>query len=128
MRKDSRIYVAGHRGLAGSALVRNLTARGYSDIVVRTRAEVDLADRAGADFVVVGTSTLDGIVFDDVNGNGVRDPGDRGLAGIDTGAEEFELERGAQFAEVGRDEALHAEARLAHAEVGVAVRAVLVLE
>jgi GDP-L-fucose synthase len=46
MQPDTRIYVAGHRGLAGSALVRNLTARGYSDIVVRTRAEVDLADRA----------------------------------------------------------------------------------
>jgi len=42
----SRIYVAGHRGLVGSALVRQLEARGYRNLVTRTHAELDLADQA----------------------------------------------------------------------------------
>jgi GDP-L-fucose synthase len=42
---DSKIYVAGHRGLAGSAIVRRLRARGYRNIVTRTHAELDLADQ-----------------------------------------------------------------------------------
>lgn len=42
MRKDVRIYVAGHRGLVGSALVRCLQGKGYSDIITRTSAELDL--------------------------------------------------------------------------------------
>jgi GDP-L-fucose synthase len=46
MNPDTRIYVAGHRGLAGSALVRCLTARGYTHIVTRTHAMVDLVDPA----------------------------------------------------------------------------------
>lgn len=53
------------------------------DAPFSTLAQLLEGTRLDADFVVVGTSTLDGIVFDDVNGNGVRDPGDRGLAGID---------------------------------------------
>lgn len=44
MRPDSRIYVAGHRGLVGSALVRRLAAEGYTNFITRTRTEVDLAD------------------------------------------------------------------------------------
>lgn len=46
MRKDARIYIAGHRGLVGSALVRRLEAEGYTNLLLRTRAELDLADRA----------------------------------------------------------------------------------
>jgi GDP-L-fucose synthase len=42
---DSKIYVAGHRGLAGSAIVRRLRAKGYSNIVTRTHAELDLVDQ-----------------------------------------------------------------------------------
>ena len=42
MTRDSRIYVAGHRGLVGSALVRKLTEAGYSNIVTRTSKELDL--------------------------------------------------------------------------------------
>ena len=42
---QSRIFVAGHRGLAGSALVRRLRAKGYRNILVRTRAELDLLDQ-----------------------------------------------------------------------------------
>src|SRR5690606_15641345 len=43
---DAKIYVAGHRGLAGSALVRRLRAKGYANIVERTHAELDLTDAA----------------------------------------------------------------------------------
>jgi GDP-L-fucose synthase len=43
---DTRIHVAGHRGLVGSALVRALTARGYVNLVTRTHAELDLTDQA----------------------------------------------------------------------------------
>ncbi|MDB5813271.1 MAG: GDP-fucose synthetase [Rhodocyclales bacterium] len=46
MNKQSPIYVAGHRGLVGSALVRNLEAAGYTDILERTHAELDLTDAA----------------------------------------------------------------------------------
>jgi GDP-L-fucose synthase len=43
--KDAKIYVAGHRGMVGSALVRNLQGKGYSNIVFRTRDELDLLDQ-----------------------------------------------------------------------------------
>jgi len=42
MEKDSKIYIAGHRGLVGSALVRRLTELGYMNLIVRTHAELDL--------------------------------------------------------------------------------------
>lgn len=45
MNKHSRIFVAGHRGMVGSALVRRLVAAGYTNIVTRTRAELDLTDQ-----------------------------------------------------------------------------------
>ncbi|MBA3709848.1 MAG: GDP-L-fucose synthase [Planctomycetes bacterium] len=42
MDKHAKIFVAGHRGLVGSAIVRALTARGFDQLLLRTRAEVDL--------------------------------------------------------------------------------------
>ena len=42
MNKHSRIFVAGHRGMVGSALVRALQAHGYWNLVTRTHAELDL--------------------------------------------------------------------------------------
>jgi GDP-L-fucose synthase len=45
MQRDAKIYVAGHRGLVGSALVRCLQARGYSNLVTRTHAELELTDQ-----------------------------------------------------------------------------------
>src|SRR3954471_143297 len=39
---EGKIFVAGHRGLVGAALVRRLHALGYANVVVRTRAELDL--------------------------------------------------------------------------------------
>ena len=44
MTPDSRVYVAGHTGLAGSALERALRARGYSNVITRTSAELDLTN------------------------------------------------------------------------------------
>lgn len=44
--KDSKIYVAGHRGLVGSAIWKNLLQRGYENLVGRTHAELDLLDGA----------------------------------------------------------------------------------
>lgn len=44
MEKDSRIFIAGHRGLVGSAIVRNLQANGYTDLLLRTRNELDLTN------------------------------------------------------------------------------------
>ena len=46
MQHDSKIYVAGHRGLVGSALMRQLQANGYHNLVTRTHAELDLTDQA----------------------------------------------------------------------------------
>ena len=42
MEKDSKIYVAGHRGMVGSAIVRELKRQGYENILTRTHAELDL--------------------------------------------------------------------------------------
>jgi GDP-L-fucose synthase len=44
--KDSKIYVAGHRGLVGSALLRRLQSEGYSNLVTRTHAELDLTNQS----------------------------------------------------------------------------------
>ena len=46
MEKQSRIYVAGHRGMVGSAIVRCLQKQGYTDIITRTHTELDLTDQA----------------------------------------------------------------------------------
>lgn len=70
MHADARIFVAGHRGLAGSALLRALQARGYSNLIVRTHAELDLADAAAVhaffaqekpDAVFLGAAKVGGI-------------------------------------------------------------------
>lgn len=45
MNKDSKIYVAGHRGMVGSAIVRRLRQDGYTNIITRTHSELDLIDQ-----------------------------------------------------------------------------------
>lgn len=68
--KDAKIFVAGHRGMVGSALVRCLEARGYTNILTRTRAELDLLDQAAVrefmreerpDYVFVAAAKVGGI-------------------------------------------------------------------
>lgn len=46
MEKDSKIYVAGHRGMVGSAIVRELQRQGYTNLITRTHAELDLTRQA----------------------------------------------------------------------------------
>ena len=43
---EDKIYVAGHRGLVGSAIVRSLEAKGYKNIIGRTHKELDLTNQA----------------------------------------------------------------------------------
>lgn len=49
MKRDSLIYVAGHRGLVGSAIVRRLKADGFENLLLRTHAELDLTHQAAVD-------------------------------------------------------------------------------
>src|SRR5688572_15941827 len=71
MTPDARIFVAGHRGLAGSAIVRKLQFKGYHNLLVRTRAELDLTDGAAVseffrserpEFVFVAAAKVGGIL------------------------------------------------------------------
>lgn len=70
MNKGDKIYVAGHRGLAGSALTRKLDAAGYSNLVTRTHAELELTDLAAVkeffarerpDYVFLAAAKVGGI-------------------------------------------------------------------
>ena len=49
MRRDARIYIAGHRGLVGSAISREFNRLGYTGLLTRTHAELDLRERAAVD-------------------------------------------------------------------------------
>ena len=46
MKKESKIYVAGHRGMVGSAIIRNLKSRGFSNIITRRSSELDLRQQS----------------------------------------------------------------------------------
>ena len=46
MEKNAKIYVAGHRGMVGSAIVRELQRQGYTNIITRTHKELDLCRQA----------------------------------------------------------------------------------
>lgn len=71
MAQDARIYVAGHRGLVGSAIVRRLQAGGYSNILTRSSAELDLRDQGAVraffaqerpEFVFLAAAKVGGIL------------------------------------------------------------------
>ena len=71
---QARIYVAGHRGLVGSAVVRALQKDGYTNLLLRTRAELDLRNQAAVDaffdehrpdFVVMAAARVGGILAND---------------------------------------------------------------
>lgn len=49
MEKDSKIFVAGHRGLVGSAILKNLQSKGYRNFILRTHKELDLTDQRAVD-------------------------------------------------------------------------------
>ena len=74
MEKQSRIYVAGHRGLVGSSICRALERQGFSRILKRSRAELDLFDRVAVDaffreekpeYVVLAAAKVGGIYAND---------------------------------------------------------------
>ncbi|WP_129128401.1 GDP-L-fucose synthase [Geomonas oryzae] len=71
MENNAKIFVAGHRGLVGSALVRELERRGFENLVLRKSSEVDLRDQAAAraffeaerpDYVLLAAAKVGGIV------------------------------------------------------------------
>ena len=70
MDRSAKIYVAGHRGMVGSALVRRLEQAGYTNILVRARAQLDLLDQAAThdflarekpDFIFIAAAIVGGI-------------------------------------------------------------------
>ena len=70
IKHDDKIYVAGHRGLVGSAIVRNLKSKGYTNVIGRTHSELDLTDQAAVraffdeekpDVVVLAAAKVGGI-------------------------------------------------------------------
>ena len=74
MDRAAKIYVAGHRGMVGSAIVRRLEKEGYTNIVVRTRAELDLRNQADVDaffateqpdYVFLAAAKVGGIMAND---------------------------------------------------------------
>jgi len=71
MQKDSKIYIAGHRGLVGSAIVKDLQAKGYHNLVCRTHKELDLTNQKAVEeffeqekpeYVILAAAKVGGIV------------------------------------------------------------------
>ena len=83
MEKDARIYVAGHRGLVGSAIVRRLRAEGFTNLLLRTRAELDLTRQTEVEaffaaerpaYVFLAAAKVGGILANDTyGGDFIRD-------------------------------------------------------
>lgn len=74
MRTQDRIFVAGHRGLVGSAIVRRLQSEGYTNLLLRTRSELDLTDGRAVreffeaerpDYVFLAAARVGGIMAND---------------------------------------------------------------
>jgi GDP-L-fucose synthase len=71
MKKNSKIYVAGHRGLVGSAIVKNLESKGYTNLIYKTHKELDLLDQVAVEnffeqekpeYVILAAAKVGGIV------------------------------------------------------------------
>lgn len=71
MNKTSKIYIAGHRGLVGSAIVKNLTEKGYTNLVYKTHSELDLCNQSEVakffadekpEYVILAAAKVGGIV------------------------------------------------------------------
>lgn len=77
MNRNSRIYVAGHRGMVGSALTRRLMSGGYTNIITRTHSELPLDDAKSVaaffasqkpEYVILAAAKVGGIVANDTQG------------------------------------------------------------
>ncbi len=77
MKNEDKIFVAGHRGMVGSAICRALRAAGYSNLALRTRTELDLTDRSAVDaffaeekidYVFLAAAKVGGIIANDMLG------------------------------------------------------------
>lgn len=75
MEKTSKIYVAGHRGLVGSALVETLLSKGYTNLITKTHAELDLTDQVKVaeffesykpEYVFLAAAKVGGIVANNI--------------------------------------------------------------
>ena len=75
MKKESKIYIAGHRGLVGSAIVENLKVKGYSNLVYRTHSELDLTKQEDVKkffqiekpkYVILAAAKVGGIVANNI--------------------------------------------------------------
>ncbi|AJR02872.1 GDP-L-fucose synthase family protein [Siansivirga zeaxanthinifaciens] len=75
MDKNSKIYIAGHRGLVGSAIYKNLQSKGYTNIITRTHQELDLTNQTTVatffeeekpDYVFLAAAKVGGIVANNV--------------------------------------------------------------
>ncbi len=83
MEKDAKIYVAGHRGLVGSAIVRRLRAEGFTNLLLRTRTELDLTRQTEVEaffaverpaYVFLAAAKVGGILANDTcGGDFIRD-------------------------------------------------------
>ena len=71
MKLNSKIYIAGHRGLVGSAIVKNLTSKGYANLIFKTHAELDLTNQKEVEvffakekpeYVILAAAKVGGIV------------------------------------------------------------------
>ena len=71
MNKNSKIYVAGHKGLVGSAIVKNLESKGYTNLIYRTHSELDLTNQKAVEeffekekpeYVILAAAKVGGIV------------------------------------------------------------------
>jgi len=71
MKKESKIYIAGHRGLVGSAIVKNLTLKGYTNLIFKTHPELDLTNQNAVEkffvkekpeYVILAAAKVGGIV------------------------------------------------------------------
>src|SRR5579863_7339603 len=74
MESNSRIFVAGHRGLVGSAICRGLQLNGYSNLLLRTHSQLDLANREAVrgffsqeqpEYVFLAAAKVGGILAND---------------------------------------------------------------
>ena len=71
MEKESKIYIAGHRGLVGSAIVNSLTSKGFTNLIFKTHAELDLTNQSAVEifftkekpeYVILAAAKVGGIV------------------------------------------------------------------